>query len=85
VFDAPATRYVRDGDLALAYQVAGEGPLDLFFATGGQFPIDLMWELPGAVSAPAGGVQSGGAVRLQGLRRVENYDRSDPDAGGVGR
>jgi hypothetical protein len=46
VFDAPATRYVRDGDLALAYQVAGEGPLDLFFATGGQFPIDLMWELP---------------------------------------
>jgi class 3 adenylate cyclase len=46
VFDAPATRYARDGDLALAYQVVGDGPLDLLFATGGQFPVDLIWEQP---------------------------------------
>jgi class 3 adenylate cyclase len=46
VFEAPATHYVREGDLALAYQVLGDGPIDLFFVTGGQFPIDLVWEQP---------------------------------------
>ncbi len=46
MFEAPATHYVREGDLALAYQVLGDGPMDLFFVTGGQFPIDLVWEQP---------------------------------------
>lgn len=29
--DLPAIRYVRNGDVALAYQVLGDGPIDLVF------------------------------------------------------
>jgi hypothetical protein len=29
--DVPTIRYVRNGDVALAYQVLGDGPIDLMF------------------------------------------------------
>jgi class 3 adenylate cyclase/pimeloyl-ACP methyl ester carboxylesterase len=43
---APDTRYARDGDVVLAYQVAGSGDLDLLYVPTATFPIDLMWDEP---------------------------------------
>ena len=48
--DIPETRYARDGDLRIAYQVIGDGP-DLLFLPLANFPIDLLWDEP-AVAAP---------------------------------
>lgn len=42
---APETRYARDGDVHLAYQVLGEGP-DLLFVPPVIFPIELIWDEP---------------------------------------
>ena len=41
----PETRFVRDGDADIAYQVIGSGP-DLLFVPGPQHPIDLLWDEP---------------------------------------
>ena len=41
----PETRFVRDGDADIAYQVVGSGP-DLLFVPGPQHPIDLLWDEP---------------------------------------
>jgi pimeloyl-ACP methyl ester carboxylesterase len=46
VSDRPTTRFVKQGDLRIAYQVVGEGPLDLVFPPGVPLPVDLMWEEP---------------------------------------
>ena len=45
--DVPETRYARDGDVRIAYQVIGDGPIDLLFAAGGVVPVDIGWEDPG--------------------------------------
>jgi class 3 adenylate cyclase len=42
----PRTRYARSGDVAIAYQVAGEGPLDVVFVPGFISHVELGWELP---------------------------------------
>jgi class 3 adenylate cyclase len=42
----PETRYARNGDLRIAYQVAGSGPLDLVFVPGFASNIDLFWDMP---------------------------------------
>jgi class 3 adenylate cyclase len=44
---APRTRYARNGDVTLAYQVHGEGPMDLLFVSGFISHIEHMWEDPG--------------------------------------
>ena len=42
----PETRYARDGDAHLAYQVVGDGGPDLLFVPTATFPIDLLWDEP---------------------------------------
>jgi len=43
---APRTRYVRNGDVNIAYQVVGEGPIDLLFVPGWFSHLDFFWEMP---------------------------------------
>lgn len=50
VTDIPDTRYTRDGDVHLAYQVVGDHGPDLLFIPTAMFPIDLLWDEP-AVAA----------------------------------
>ena len=42
----PDVHYVRNGDVALAYQVIGEGPADLFVAIGYLSNLEYAWEIP---------------------------------------
>src|SRR5262245_12862564 len=42
----PEIRYVRNGDVALAYQVVGEGPIDLVFLHSFVNNIEIAWESP---------------------------------------
>jgi class 3 adenylate cyclase/pimeloyl-ACP methyl ester carboxylesterase len=44
--DVPETRYARNGDLQIAYQVVGEGPLDVVLIPAYLSNIELYWELP---------------------------------------
>lgn len=41
-----ATRYVRGGGPAIAYQVVGAGDRDIFYVGQASAPIDLMWDDP---------------------------------------
>lgn len=43
----PATRYARNGDVRIAYQVAGQGALDLVFVPGFISNLEIQWEDPG--------------------------------------
>ena len=43
---APETKYVRSGELYIAYQVLGEGPLDLVWVPGWISNIDVYWDEP---------------------------------------
>jgi class 3 adenylate cyclase len=42
----PKTRYVWNGDAALAYQVLGDGPSDLLYLQGGGSNLELNWSHP---------------------------------------
>ncbi len=42
------TQYARNGDLQIAYQVAGNGPLDVLVVPSWFSNIELDWELPSA-------------------------------------
>jgi len=42
----PETRYVRSGDLSIAYQVVGEGPFDLVVVPPLFSNVELTWEFP---------------------------------------
>ncbi|ORJ64336.1 adenylate/guanylate cyclase domain-containing protein [Mycobacterium simiae] len=42
----PETRYAKDGDVHLAYQVVGDTGPNLLFVPSGTFPIDLLWDEP---------------------------------------
>ena len=42
----PETRYARDGDLYLAYQVVGDSGPDLLYVPMALWPIDLIWDDP---------------------------------------
>jgi pimeloyl-ACP methyl ester carboxylesterase len=42
----PETRYVRSGDVHIAYQVIGDGPIDLVFVPGFVSHLELIWEDP---------------------------------------
>ena len=44
---APTTRYARNGDVNLAYQVHGDGPLDLIFVSAFISHVEHVWENPG--------------------------------------
>jgi class 3 adenylate cyclase len=42
----PDVHYVRNGGVALAYQVIGDGPADLFVAIGYLSNLEYAWEVP---------------------------------------
>ena len=42
----PKTRYARDGDVSIAYQVFGDGPVDLVHIWGPATHIEHMWDQP---------------------------------------
>jgi class 3 adenylate cyclase len=46
MFAPPRTRYARNGDVNIAYQVVGDGPIDLLFVPGWFSHLDFFWELP---------------------------------------
>ena len=47
---SPQTRYARNGDVYIAYQVIGEGLVDLLLVPGGFTHIELGWEIQGLAS-----------------------------------
>ncbi len=68
------TRYARNGDARLVYQVFGDGPIDLVSFGGPALHIDVLWEYPGMAHW---------YERMAGFARVLVYDRrgtgaSDP-------
>jgi pimeloyl-ACP methyl ester carboxylesterase len=46
----PKTRYARNGDVSIAYQVIGDGPLDLLFTPAFVSHLDLYWSAPETTS-----------------------------------
>jgi pimeloyl-ACP methyl ester carboxylesterase len=44
--EAPETRYTRNGDVNIAYQVLGEGPLDIVFVMGWVSHLEYFWTEP---------------------------------------
>ena len=43
---APQTRYVKSGDVYIAYQVIGDGPLDIVFVPGFVSNLEATWDSP---------------------------------------
>jgi pimeloyl-ACP methyl ester carboxylesterase/DNA-binding SARP family transcriptional activator len=43
---APETRYARNGDVSIAYQVTGTGPIDLVLVPGWVSHVEYAWEVP---------------------------------------
>src|ERR1700744_1316069 len=43
---APRTRYVKSGDLYIAYQVVGDGPIDLVYVPSWISQVEHYWEEP---------------------------------------
>jgi class 3 adenylate cyclase len=46
----PKTRYARNGDARIAYQVIGDGPLDLVVVPGFVSNVEYVWEVPGVAA-----------------------------------
>jgi class 3 adenylate cyclase len=44
--NVPEVRYARNGEVSIAYQVAGDAPQDLMFVTGFVGHLELFWEAP---------------------------------------
>jgi pimeloyl-ACP methyl ester carboxylesterase len=70
----PETRYARNGDAHIAYQVWGDGDRDLVLVPGFLSHVELIWELPAARRF---------YERLGSFARVVSFDRrgtglSDP-------
>ena len=42
----PETKYVKSGDVHIAYQVLGQGPIDLIFIPGWVTHLELAWDKP---------------------------------------
>src|SRR5947209_19756617 len=71
------TRYARNGDLQLAYQLAGEGPLDVLVIPRWFSNVELDWELP-----PSGRF----LTRLASFARLIQFDRRGAGmCGGIAR
>ena len=63
--DLPLTRYARNGDVSLAYQVMGAGPVDLVLVPGIVSHVEYLHELPGYTET---------LRRLSGFARVIAFD-----------
>ena len=48
--DPPRAEYAFNGDVAIAYGVAGDGPVDLVYIQGFVSDVELMWDFPPAVA-----------------------------------
>jgi class 3 adenylate cyclase/pimeloyl-ACP methyl ester carboxylesterase len=46
VFEVPETRYVKSGDVNIAYQIVGDGPFDLIHVPPFVSNLELQWEEP---------------------------------------
>jgi len=73
----PETRYARNGDISIAYQVVGEGPIDLVLVNGLAAHLDLLWADPDSTAF---------LRRLASFSRLILFDKpgtglSDPVAG----
>jgi hypothetical protein len=42
----PQTRFARNGDVHIAYQVVGDGPMDLLFVDSWFHHVEMVWEVP---------------------------------------
>ena len=74
---APPTRYARNGDARIAFQVLGDGPPDVVFVGGPASHLDLQWEDPTTARS---------RERIASYSRMIMFDRrgtglSDPLAG----
>jgi class 3 adenylate cyclase len=74
---APRTRYARNGDLSIAYQVVGDSPLDLIIVPGFVSHLELDWTEP---------LLARFLRRLSSFSRLIRFDKrgtglSDPVAG----
>ncbi|MGH2901576.1 MAG: alpha/beta fold hydrolase, partial [Solirubrobacteraceae bacterium] len=63
---AHQTRYARNGDVNIAYQVHGDGPVDLLFVSAFISHVEHIWEEPGMARFLA---------RLAGFARLIVMDR----------
>lgn len=63
---AHLTRYARNGDVNIAYQVHGSGPLDLLFVSAFVSHVEHIWEEPGLARF---------LTRLTGFARLILMDR----------
>lgn len=73
----PDTRYARNGEVSIAYQVVGEGPIDLVLVNGLAAHLDLLWADPDSTAF---------LRRLASFSRLILFDKpgtglSDPVAG----
>jgi class 3 adenylate cyclase len=73
----PETRYARNGDVSIAYQVFGEGPFDLVLLLPWGSHVELAWEVP---------TMRAMFERFASFARVINFDKrgvglSDKSAG----
>jgi len=44
--ELPRTKYAKNGDVHVAYQVSGEGPIDVVLVPGWVSHVELDWEAP---------------------------------------
>lgn len=44
--DRPSTKYVRNGDVAIAYQISSDGPYDVLYAPPFVTNVELTWQIP---------------------------------------
>lgn len=63
---AQITRYARNGDVNIAFQVHGDGPLDLLFVSAFVNHVEHIWEEPGLARF---------LTRLTGFARLIVMDR----------
>jgi class 3 adenylate cyclase len=73
----PETRYARNGDVSIAYQVFGDGPFDVVISLPASSHVELAWEAP---------MMRVYFERLASFARVINFDKrgvglSDKSAG----
>jgi class 3 adenylate cyclase len=66
--EIPATRYVRSGEIAIAYQVHGSGATDIVFSGSTASNVETVWTLPEAHRL---------FERLGRFARVIRFDRRD--------
>jgi pimeloyl-ACP methyl ester carboxylesterase len=64
--EPPRARYAWNGDVAIAYGVAGDGPIDLVYVQGYVSDVEMMWECPQAAAFMR---------RLAGWSRLITIDR----------